>query len=367
LQFEKSKVNLAAKEHGMDPVRHLKISIVVLMFLVSLGTAGYMTIEGWRFLDSLYMTIITLATVGFKEAYPLSDVGKIFTILLIIFGVSVIGYIVGSLAQIMFEGQFQRLVGRKKVEKRIEALRDHYIVCGFGRIGALICREFAAKPLPFVVIEKSPELLAKLEEDRYLFLHGDATDDEILLKAGIKKAKGLISVVASDSENVYITLTARGLNPDLYILARAGEEGSEIKLKRAGASKVVSPYLIGGSRMAQAVLRPNVVDFIEIATGREHLELQMEEIQIPADSAFVGQNLVSAGFRKETGAMIIGIKKVSGKMVFNPESHTRIEGNDTLIVLGEPSAIRKLEDLVRCDTCADKIISKLAKKEDHDK
>ena len=151
-------------------------------------------------------------------------------------------------------------------------------------------------------------------------------------------------MVTSDTENVYITLTARGLNPDLYILARSGEEGSEIKLKRAGANKVVSPYLIGGNRMAQAILRPNVVDFIEIATGREHLELQMEEITIPADSSFVGENLVSSGFRKETGVIIIGIKKDNGKMVFNPESHTpSIEPSDTLIVLGEPAAIQKLE------------------------
>jgi len=350
----------------MDPVRHLKVSIIVLALLVTLGCLGYMAIEGWGFLDALYMTVITLATIGFQEVHPLSQPGKIFTMVLIVIGVSVLGYIVGSLAQIMFEGQFQRIMGRKKVEKRIEALRNHYIVCGFGRMGALICREFAAKPLPFVVVEKTPEVIEKLAADGHLFLRGDATDDDTLLKAGIKRAKGLISVVASDTENVYITLTARELNPDLFILARSGDEGSDIKLKRAGASKVISPYLIGGSRMAQAILRPNVVDFIEIATGREHLDLQMEEILIPQHSGFAGENLVSSGFRKETGVMIVGIKKADGKMLFNPESHARIEAHDTLIVLGEPNAILKLEDLVKCTSCSHDMIRRHGKKSDHE-
>lgn len=330
----------------MDPVRHLKISVTILLLLVSAGTLGFMVIEHWRFLDALYMTVITLGTVGFKEVHDLSDAGKMFTMALIVVGVSVLGYIVGSLAQIMFEGQIQRVIGRKKVEKKIEALEGHYIICGFGRIGSLICKEFAAHGLPFVVVEKAQETLELLDKDGYLYLKGDATQDDTLLMAGIKRAKGLISVVTSDSENVYITLTARGLNAELFILARSSEDGSDIKLKRAGASKVISPYVIGGARMAQSILRPNVIDFIEIATGSEHLDLQMEEICIPPDSIFAGETLVSSGFRKATGVIIVGIKKSHGKMVFNPDSQTRIDGDDTLIVLGNPESVAKLETLV---------------------
>lgn len=316
-------------------------------------------------LDAVYMTVITLGTVGFREVHDLSDAGKLFTMGLIVVGVSVLGYIVGSLAQIMFEGQIQRIMGRKKVEKLIEALSGHYIICGFGRIGSLICKEFKANGLKFVIIEKNQEAAERLEDDGYLYMKGDATLDETLLKAGISRAKGLISVVTSDTENVYITLTARGLNPDLYIMSRSGEEGSDIKLKRAGANKVVSPYTIGGNRMAQSILRPNVVDFIEIATGHEHLELQMEEIDIPVHSAFVGETLVSSGFRKEIGVIIVGIKKSHGKMVFNPHSQTKIEERDTLIVLGDPTSIHKLEDLVARPATDEKI--KQHRKEHHAK
>jgi len=338
---------------AMNPVRQLKLSILVLLLLVSLGTIGYMTIEGWRFLDAFYMTVITLGTIGFQEVHHLSDAGRIFTILLIVFGVGTLGYTVGKLVQIMFEGQFQRFMGRKKVEKSIGQLRDHYIVCGYGRIGSLICREFSAKPLPFVVVESNPSVLEKLEEENILFLRGNATEDESLLKAGIKHAKGLVSVVTSDTENVYITLTARGLNPDLYILARSGEAGSDIKLKRAGANKVVSPYQIGGTRMAQAILRPNVVDFIEIATGRGHIDLQMEEIRIPERSVFTGRSLQESGLRRDTGVIIVGIKKATGRMVFNPDSASRIDASDTLIVLGQPSSITLLENLVSRNMPAD--------------
>jgi voltage-gated potassium channel len=331
----------------MDPVRRLKISLAILVLLLTLGTSGYILIEGWSLLDAVYMTVITLATIGFKEVHDLTNQGKLFTMTLIVFGVSTLGYLVSSVAQLMFEGQIQQIIGRKKVEKKIDALSGHYIICGFGRIGSMICRELAANDVPFVIVERNTDVVEQIEDSRYLWMKGDATLDETLIRAGIQHAKGLISVVTSDSENVYITLTARGLNPDLYILARSGEEGTELKLKRAGANKVVSPYAIGGMRMAQSILRPSVVDFIEIATASEHLDLQMEEICIPQDSDFAGKTLVSSGFRKETGVIIVGIKKSHGHMIFNPNPHDEIDEGDTLIVLGDPSSVDKLELLVK--------------------
>lgn len=329
----------------MDPVRHLRLSLLVLVVVIALGSLGYSLIEGWSVFDSLYMTVITLATVGFREVHDLSDQGKAFTILLIVFGAGIIAYAVGSVAQFMVEGQLRKLLGRKKLAKEIGRLSGHYIICGYGRIGTLIGREFQSKPLPFVVVEKDADLCEKLSNEGLLYVRGDATDDETLIEAGIRRAQGLITAVTSDTENVYITLTARGLNPDLFILARAGEEGSEKKLRRAGASKVISPYTIGATRMAQAVLRPSVVDFIEIATAGQNLELQLEEIRVEPASTLVGKTLVTSGVRRDWGVIIVGIKKGDGQMLFNPAPTTAIAAGDILITLGERSAIQTLEQI----------------------
>jgi voltage-gated potassium channel len=336
----------------MRPVRNLRVSLLILVLTLGLGTAGYIVLEGWDFLDALYMTVITLATVGYKEVHDLSTNGKIFTIGLILFGVAAIAYAFGSLMQLMVEGQILRILGRRKLEKRINQLEGHYIVCGYGRIGALVSQEFLSRPVAFIVVERDPVICERLAKEKILFVQGDATDDDTLIQAGILRAKGLITAVTSESANVYITLTARGLNPDLFILARSVEEGSEIKLKRAGATKVISPYRIGANRMAWAVLRPSVVDFIDIAIGSESLELQLEEIRVAPNSSLVARTLISAGIRRAWGIMIIAIKKSSGAMLFNPESSTTIDAEDILIILGKPPDIRNLEK-VACGESSD--------------
>lgn len=328
----------------MDPLRKVLFSLLSLVLLIGGGTVGYAILEGWPAFEALYMTVITLSTVGFKEVHTLSHEGKIFTIILIIFGTGNIAYTIGSMIQFMVEGQLHKLLGRKKLQKKIKNLKGHYIVCGFGRIGQLVSREFASKPIPFIVVEQNPEHCQRLEDEGYLFVQGDATHDDVLENAGIREAKGLVTVVTSDSANVFITLTARGINPDLFILARASEDGADIKLMRAGANKVVSPYTIGASRMAQAILRPSVVDFIDIATGRENIELQLEEICISKTSSLAGKTLINAGIRKELGLIIVGIKK-DQHMSFNPDPSTEIEPEDILIALGEPDAIKNMEEI----------------------
>ncbi len=336
----------------MNSVRNLPLSLSLLALVLVAGTVGYTLIEGWSLFDALYMTIITIATVGFKEVHELSPEGKAFTIVLIIFGVGVITYAAGSVIQFMVDGQLGQLVGRRKMNKQIDHLRDHYIVCGFGRIGQLICKEFQARPVPFVVVEKNAHLCERLGREHLLFVQGNATEDDSLLAAGIERARGLITAVTSDTDNVYITLTARGLNPQLFILARAGEEGADVKLMRAGASKVISPYTIGATRMAHAILRPSVVDFIELATTRENLALQLEEIEVAAHSGLVGKDLVASGIRQAMGIIIVAIKQPDGHMLFNPAPTARIIAGSVLIILGERLAITQLEQIAKGNASA---------------
>lgn len=313
-----------------------------LVFLVaSFGTAGFMLLEGWNITDALYMTVITLASVGFKEVNDLSVVGRMFTIVLIIGGVGTVAYALSAGAKIILEGELQEIYGRRRLEKKIKELKDHYIVCGYGRMGRIICRELKEKNIKFVVVEKQADV-PRDSEDLLLFI-GDATNDEVLKELGIEKAKGLVSVLPSDAENLFVVLSARGLNPKLFIVARAGVEGSEKKLVRAGADKVVSPYHIGGLRIAHTVLKPAVVDFIEFATKSGNLDLQMEEVVIQESSSLVGKSLDESGIGRELGIIIVAIKKPDGSMKFNPTFKSAIVTGDTLIALGESSKLKNLE------------------------
>lgn len=329
----------------IEPARMLWYSVVAVAVVVAGGVIGYSTIEGWSLLDSLFMTVVTITTIGYNVGHTLDRPGEIFTIALIVFGVGTVAYALKNATKLMLEGELKGILGRRKLEQKIRELKDHYIVCGFGRMGRLICRELARKPVPFVVIEKKAENITEADWEKYMVIHGDADKDETLLEAGIKRARGLIAVVSTDAENLYIVLTARGLNPDLYIVARAGEDGSEQKLRRAGASKVISPYLIGADRMAQAVLRPAVVDFIEFATQTENMELKMEEVTISRGSSLAGLAINKSGIRQELGIIIVAIKRADGKMEFNPAPDAVLHEGDRLIALGQPEQMKVLEEI----------------------
>jgi voltage-gated potassium channel len=319
--------------------------LLVITGVITYGTLGYMLIEDWTLLDSLYMTIITLTTVGYTEVHSLSDAGRIFSIILMLSGVGAMFYALGVGARILLEGELREILGRKRLSKKIENLKNHYIICGYGRMGSIICREMAHNRAPFVVIEGATDVVAGMDRD-ILALQGDATQDSVLKQAGIDRARGLISVLSSDADNLYVVLSARGLNPKLRIVARASDEGAEKKLLRAGADNVVSPYFIGGLRIAHTLLKPAVVDFIEFATQSSNLELQMEEIRVKEGSRIVDRTLHESGIGKELGIIIVAIKRASGEMVFNPTSRSMIRNEDTLIAMGETSKLKELEKMV---------------------
>lgn len=319
-----------------------RFMLVLLVLIIGLGTFGYMLIEDWEVLDALYMTVITLATVGFREVHQLTPLGQVFTVLLIIFGVGGVIYTIGTLAQLLIEGELQELLGRRKMEKQLQKIRDHYIICGYGRVGKQVCREFRQRRVPFVVVEKDPALLEELTCEGVIYLQGDSTEDHTLIEAGIERAKGLVLTIASEADNVFVTLTARHLNPELFITARADSPSAEKKIYRAGANKVVSPYIIGGNRMAIATLQPYVGDFLRLGELDKDTGLTIEEVQIAPGSPIAGKTLKDSALWEETGFNLIGIKKATKEVLFNPPPDTMIQPGDILIIFGE---VRKLEML----------------------
>jgi voltage-gated potassium channel len=315
--------------------KKLAIALMVLLVILSMGMIGYHYLEGWDIVESLYATVVTISTVGYGDFSPRTKEGMLFTVFIITVGVGTMLYTVGLVTEMMLEGRLKVIMGRGRLEKMMRKMSNHYIICGCGRIGRLICRELAAEKVDFVVIDNDPETIRRIEEEGYVYCQGDATHDKILLDAGIKKAKGIVCVLPNDAENLYVILTAKELNPDIFILSRSEDEESERRLLRAGADRVMSPYTMGGIRMAMAVLRPAMLDFVEITTRRQSLELRMEEVSICGDSAYVGKSLEDSGIRQDYGLIVVAVKKDSGKMIFNPLANYIIEKNDKLIALGE--------------------------------
>ncbi len=334
----------------MNRAPHLFVGILSFALMILGGTVGYMLIEHWPFMDSLYMTVITLGTVGYKEVKELSPAGRIFTIILILLGVGFVFYLAGSVIQFMMEGRIRAILGRRKLEKKIQAQRGHYIVCGFGRVGTSICDVLGtSKHISIVVIERDPDRIAKLESRNLLHVPGEATDEENLIKAGVKEAQGLVAVLKTDSDNVYVTLTARQLNPKLFIIARAGEMKSENKLRAAGANKVVSPYQMGGQRIAQMIARPTVTDFLDLTFMDGTRDIYMEEILVNPSSKLVDVALQDSGIRQQFDLIIVAIRKAEGGMLFNPSSQARLHGGDTVVVIGEKHHLQGLQKVLNPD------------------
>ncbi|HDQ00245.1 MAG TPA: potassium channel protein [bacterium] len=322
------------------------IAFLLLVTVVIIGTVGYILIQGWSPFDALYMTVITIGTVGFREVGELTPTGKAFTIIIIIFGIGVGGYAIANFSAYIIEGFIQNFFKGKKMEKKISKLRNHIIVCGYGKTGDEIVNNLKNASKEFVLIENDEQKIAELKDEGLLVIQGDATEDEVLEKAGVRHAHGLITSLSHDADNVYVTLTARGQNPNIRIIARAVDESSSKKLLRAGANKVVSPYSIAGKRMAGLMLDPGIVDFLEVMVQSQELELKIEEIKLDASSSLINKLLRESNIKAETdGATVIGVKNPDGKIVVNPPGNTRLTQGIILYVLGNEAQISSMQQL----------------------
>jgi voltage-gated potassium channel len=321
--------------------------LATMLLVVMGGTVGYMLIEKWRLLDALYMTVITITTVGFREVGDLSEAGRVFTLVLILGGVGTILYGLRLLVEVVVKGQLTGFFRRRVVKRQVDRLENHYIICGYGRVGQAVARHFGTQKARFVVVDTDPASLARAETDGFLVVEGDATGDEALEAAGIKKAKGLVAAVGSDADNIYVTLSSRVLNPSLFIVARAGSDETVNKLQRAGADRVVSPYGIGGKQMATLMLKPLVSEYLEVVTGSGMLEFRVEELRLGDQCCAVGRSIEDLAVRKQTGSSILAVRRGgSGSVDTNPSPESILEAGDTIIAIGTPAEITKLEELV---------------------
>ena len=326
----------------MKAFRNLKFLAAALSLVVALGTTGFHYIEGWPWFDGFYMVITTLTTIGYQETHPLSHAGRVFNVFIIMAGVSLVFLGIGALTQALLEFELQNFFGRRRMERDIGRLSEHYIICGAGRVGRSAARELARRPAPFVIIENNEAKAQKFASENWLLLIGDATQEQVLRDAQIDRARGLVAATTTDATNLYIVLTARTLNPRLRIIARASEEMADRHLLTAGADSVVSPYTFAGQRIAQSFLRPHVVTFLDTATTHLGMDLEIGEVPVASGSPFAGKTIETSRIRQERGVIILAIKREAG-MRFNPAPDDRIEAGDFLIAMGEPQQLRQLE------------------------
>lgn len=336
----------------MVSFKHIVVLALFALTLVFIGSAGYMIIEGWPLADALYMTIITMSTVGYHEVNGLSMTGRLFTMGLIVLGVGLFFYIAGVMVQFVVEGRIREVLGRRRLEKKIQKQKDHYIVCGYGRIGRVLCQHLARGGVDMVVVEKDDRFVRQLDEDGLLYVLGDATEEESLVLAGIDRAKGLVAALGTDSEDVYLVLTARQLKPSLYILARANQASSTKKLLAAGADKVISPHDIGAKRMADGILRPTVTDFLELTFGDPRHDIRMEEIPVAGSSRLAGVTLADSKLRQDLNLIVIAIKRPDASMIFNPSFNTSMNAGDTVIAVGQTENLERLEAILNPEESA---------------
>ncbi len=321
----------------------------ILLLLVLISTTGIKLIEGWSWLDCLWHTVITISTVGYGEVHPLSVPGKIFTMAVIVVAFALFAYGASTVASMIFEGELRKIFTTKRMEKMVAKLKNHTIVCGLGRTGQAAVKELSREKIPFVVIEKNEERIEEAKEKypNLIYIHGDATQDETLIKAGVKSAANMIVATADDADNLFITLSAKNLNPRLRIVTRANREENVIKLKRAGATEVILPNVIGGLRMASLAIRPSVVSFLDIVTHHGEIDLRLEEVEVPKGSPFHGKLLKELDIPKKTGVIVIGIRREDGSFILNPTSTTMVLEGDKLIIIGTKEQAEKLKRMVK--------------------
>lgn len=326
----------------MRNLLNLKILFAALVVLVIAGMTGFHLLEGWSWFDGFYMVLTTITTIGYGEVHPLSSAGRIFNTFVIITGVALVLLFFGAATQALLEFELQSVFGRRRMDREIGRLSEHFILCGAGRVGRSAARELARKPLPFVIIDTDADKLAQYSAEGWLTLVGDATQTSVLQQAHVERARGLVASTTADATNIYIILTARSLNPTLNIIARASEEEAEKHLVKAGADHVVSPYNFAGYRIAQTFMRPNVVDFFDTAMNQQ-LPLEIEEVQVRSGSRFAGQTLEGSRIRQEMGVIVLAIKGEDSNMRFNPAPDEKISAGDHLIAMGEPNGLRRME------------------------